>query len=59
LYRTYVIFKQVNPSPAMVRPKEDMKKLVVQLPPNFEQVELKNEQEVHGGLDEEDGIESS
>jgi hypothetical protein len=42
-YRKNGIFREVNPSPIMVQPKEDEKKSVVQLPPKTKKVEPENE----------------
>jgi hypothetical protein len=59
LYRRMLFSEKLSPSPIVVQPEEDEKKLVVQLPPKTEKVEPKNEQEVHDGPDEEEGSESS
>jgi hypothetical protein len=59
LYGKKFIFREVDPSPIVVQPKEDEKNLVVQLPPKMEKVEPQNEQEFSDGPNEEDGSKTS
>jgi hypothetical protein len=59
LYGKKFIFREVDPSPIVVQPKEDEKNLVVQLPPKMEKVESQNEQEFSDGPNEEDGSKTS
>ena len=59
LYRRNVVFKEVDPSPIVVQPKEDEKKSVVQLPINTDKDGLENEQEVHVGHNEDESSKSS
>jgi hypothetical protein len=43
LYSRNVIFKEVNPSPKVVQPKDNEKKPVVQLPPKIDKNKPKSE----------------
>jgi len=58
LYSRNFIFKEVKYSPIVVLMEEDKKKSKFQLPTKTKKVELENEQEVHDGPDEEEGLES-